>query len=167
MRKIIVLFALIICLTTIVSCQERNNESQGTEQTIQNDSNVVTLTSFFGEPLAFNDSVYSQIEAIASRNDFLSYQDSILQIADVRWGINVGERSIILLSSVSPESPKVKTVIDYLNKLYGEPYDPITDEEWPDCKWLVPYDTINNTTGHFVRIRPGRGEAGGLCIIFN
>ncbi len=168
MRKIIILFAITLCLASMISCQGGKSDSVlSSEQIEQKTTYIDTLDSFFGVPLALNDSIHEQIAAIAVKNDMLTYEDSILQIADVKWGINTSSHGIILMSSISPESPKVKSVIAFLNKIYGKPYDDFTDEDWPEGKWSSSTDPSSPIQGTLVHLRPGRGGSGGMCLMFN
>ncbi len=165
MRRIFLLITASFCLASLFCCQGRHNDAN-TEKIEKTDS-FYTLESFFGEPLVLNDSVHNQISEIAAHSDMLSYEDSILQIGEVKWGINISERSVSLFTSVSADSPKMKAVIDYMDKIYGEPYEGITDKEWPECKWSSSTDSVYRIQGTLVHLRPARGGAEGTFIMFH
>lgn len=89
-----------------------------------------TIYSFFGKRLIQNDSVIEQIASIAKMDKMLSYRDSILQICNVKWRINLSSRNhISLYTSVSIDDPRMEQVIKYLDKIYGKPYD-VCDRKW-------------------------------------
>ena len=90
-----------------------------------------TISSFWGKPIVINDKIYEQISAIAAQDKILSYSDSIIQIGDVRWRINLMSDGIVLLTSVQPDDPKMKQVVKYLTGIYGKPYE----EDDYDIKW--------------------------------
>ena len=167
MRKIIILFAITLCLASMISCQGTKSDSvPSSEQIEQKTTYIDTLDSFFGVPLVLNDSIHEQIAAIAAKNDMLTYEDSILQIADVKWGINTSSRGITLMSSISPESSKIKAVIAFLNEVYGKPYDDFIEEDWPEAKWSSSADPSSPIQGTLVHLRPGRQGSGGMYLMF-
>ena len=125
------------------------------------------MESFLGEPLGLNDSVHEQIAAIAAKSDMLSYEDSVLQIGDVKWGINASRGGIILISSISHESPKIDAVVEYLDRIYGEPYDVLADDDWPEFKWSSSTDSLIPIQGTLVHLRPGRGGSEGMYLMFH
>ena len=80
-----------------------------------------TLSSFLGKPIVINDKICEQISAIAAQDKKLSYGDSIIQIVNVRWRVNLMSGGIVLMTSVQPEDPKMKQVVKYLTSIYGKP----------------------------------------------
>ena len=125
-----------------------------------------TIYSFLGKSITINNSLYKQIASIAEQDNMLSYNDRIIQIGDVRWGINLMPNGIALLTSVQPDAPEMKQVIEYLNSIYGEPYD---GEDVYSMKWCTPYDTLNtyNTPGcTLVHLRRVHTEEGGTFLFF-
>ena len=90
----------------------------------------------------------------------LSYGDSILQIGDVKWRINVMPNGIALMTSVQPDDPKMKQVVKYLNSIYGNPYD---GEDVFSLKWLSS-DKLGSKLVHLRRIN---SEGGGTFLLFN
>lgn len=80
-----------------------------------------TIFSFLGKPIIINDSLCEQIVSVANQDEMLSYNDSIIQIGDVRWRIHVMQNSIALMTSVQPDDPKMKQVVTYLNQIYVNP----------------------------------------------
>ncbi len=81
-----------------------------------------TIHSFLGKPIILNDSVCEQIAVIAEQDKMLSYKDSILQIGDVRWRVNIENtrnmeapfQSVVLMTSVQPDDSKMKQVVEYI-----------------------------------------------------
>ena len=125
-----------------------------------------TISSFLGKPIVINDKIYKQISAIAAQDKMLSYSDSIIQIGDVRWRINLMSDGIVLLTSVQPDDPKMKQVVKYLTGIYGKPYE--DEEDGYDIKWSSsdnPSDIFRpgNTLVHLRRIR---SEEGGTFLFF-
>ena len=51
---------------------------------------------------------------------FAMDSDSIVQIGDVRWRLNQYKGMQFLLTSVSIDSPKMKSVIQLIDSIYGE-----------------------------------------------
>ena len=163
MRKIIPLFAILL----FISCQHREqNVSNETDQTTY----VDTLYSFFGEPIVLNDSILEQIAAIATKNDMISLQDSIIQIAEVKWRINMTGKGFVLFTSVQTDSPKMKSVVELLKEYYGEPYEgEIEDDGWMDLKWSSSNDSLDifKPGCTLVRLRPVKSESGGMFLMFS
>ena len=102
----------------------------------------------------------------------LSYGDSILQIGDVRWRVNINKtrlrgaplQSVILVTSVQPDDSKIKGVVEYLNSIYGKPYD--EEEDGMRIKW----STSNNkyeAGSTLVRLRRVNSEEGGTFLHFS
>ena len=145
MRKngLLVMAALTMFL---VSCNHGGNTSQATKY------------SFLGKPVIINDSLCEQIASIANQDEMLSYSDSIVQIGDVRWRINLMPDGIALMTSVQPDDPKMKRVVKYLNSIYGKPYD---DEEDGYIKWSS--SSPGRTLVHLRRVHT---EEGGTFLIF-
>ena len=97
-----------------------------------------TINSFLGKQVVINDSVIEQIAAIAKKDKMLAYRDSVLQICNVKWRINLSPRNAITLyTSVTIDDPRMEQVINYLDKIYGKPYDGC------DRKWSSSTDTLN------------------------
>lgn len=125
-----------------------------------------TIYSFLGKPVVLNDSVLEQINVIAKRDSKLSCHDRILQICDVKWGINFSSSGIRLITSVNIDDPKMKQVLRYLNKLYGKPYDDNEDEGiicWSSS--ADPHD-IYKPPCTLVRLRGIHGDDGGTALFF-
>ena len=123
-----------------------------------------TISSFWGKPIVINDKIYEQISAIAAQDKMLSYSDSIIQIGDVRWRINLMSDGIVLLTSVQPDDPKMKQVVKYLTGIYGKPYE----EDDYDIKWSSsdnPSD-IARPGSTFVYLRRVHSEEGGTILFF-
>ena len=125
-----------------------------------------TIQSFLGKPIIINDSICEQISAIASQDEMLSYNDSILQIGNVRWRVNLDLPNIVLFTSVQPDDPKMKQVVKYLNRIYGKPYQ--DDEDGYSIKWSSSDDSLDifrsgNTLLHLRRVY---SEEGGTFLLF-
>ena len=114
MRKFLLLL-LAICM---ISCTANKSDVNVVEQD--------TLSSFLGKPIVINDKICEQISTIAVQDKKLSYSDSIIQIVNVRWRVNLMSGAIVLMTSVQPDDPKMKQVVKYLTTIYGKPYE---DEE--------------------------------------
>ena len=123
-----------------------------------------TISSFWGKPIVINDKIYEQISAIAAQDKILSYSDSIIQIGDVRWRINLMSDGIVLLTSVQPDDPKMKQVVKYLTGIYGKPYE----EDDYDIKWSSsdnPSD-IFRPGSTLIHLRRVHSEEGGTILFF-
>ena len=123
-----------------------------------------TISSFLGKPIVINDKIYEQISAIAAQDKILSYSDSIIQIGDVRWRINLMSDGIVLLTSVQPDDPKMKQVVKYLTGIYGKPYE----EDDYDIKWSSsdnPSD-IFRPGSTLIHLRRVHSEEGGTILFF-
>ena len=123
-----------------------------------------TISSFLGKPIVINDKIYEQISAIAAQDKMLSYSDSIIQIGDVRWRINLMSDGIVLLTSVQPDDPKMKQVVKYLTGIYGKPYE----EDDYDIKWSSsdnPSD-IFRPGSTLIHLRRVHSEEGGTILFF-
>jgi hypothetical protein len=123
-----------------------------------------TISSFWGKPIVINDKIYEQISAIAAQDKMLSYSDSIIQIGDVRWRINLMSDGIVLLTSVQPDDPKMKQVVKYLTGIYGKPYE----EDDYDIKWSSsdnPSD-IFRPGSTLIHLRRVHSEEGGTILFF-
>lgn len=136
-------------------------------QIIERDPEYDTLSSFLGKSIVLNNSVYDQIAAIAREDKMLSYGDSVLRIGKVRWRINYheGKNSIMLMSSVEPDAPKMGPIIGYLKKIYGMPY---AEDEVFDIKWSSSNDSsdVYKPGCTMVHLRRVRSDEGGTMIIF-
>ena len=145
----------IICITIMLVCN----------QMVAYNAERDTIDSFFGRPVIINDDVYEQISAIAEQDIMLSYCDSIIQIGDVKWRINLMPNSIALMTSVQPNDPKMKQVVRYLNSIYGKPYQ--DDDDGFSVKWSSSGDSLNIFCGTLVHLRRAHSEEGGTFLIFN
>lgn len=156
-----IVFGLI--LLAIGCWQVTNNaEDYGIENELQKPD---TLHSFFGRQLVLNDSIMEQISVIAQQNEMLSYSDSVLQIGDIRWRVNVGESILVLFTSIEPNAPQMLPVIRYITSVYGKPYD---ENEGYDYRWSSSVEPENALTeGTLVRLRRVRSEEGGTFLIFD
>ena len=129
-----------------------------------------TVFSFLGKPIVINDKIYEQISAIAAQDKMLSYSDSIIQIGDVRWRVNLMSGGIVLMTSVQPDDPKMKQVVKYLNRIYGKPYQDDEDEEdGYDIKWSSSDDPVDifRPGSTLVRLRRVHSEEGGTILFFD
>ena len=117
----------------------------------------VAIYSFLGKPIVMNDMICEQISAIADQDTMLSYKDSILQIGDVSWRVNIDLPYVVLLTSVQPDDPKMKQVVKYLTGIYGKPYD--EEEDGFSIKWSSPGSTM-------VHLRRVHTEEGGTFLFF-
>lgn len=123
-----------------------------------------TIESFLGKPIVINNSVYEQISTIAEQDKMLSYSDSIIQIGDVRWGVNLMPDGIALMTSVQHDDPKMKYVVRYLNSIYGKPYQ--DDDDGFSIKWSSSGDSLNIFSGSLVHLRRVHTEEGGTFLFF-
>jgi hypothetical protein len=112
------------------------------------------------------DSLYEQIASIANQDEMLSYNDSIIQIGDVWWRINLVPDGIALMTSVQPDDPKMKQVVKYLNSIYGRPYD--DEEDSYSIKWSSSDDSsdVFRPGRTLVHLRRVHTEEGGTILIF-
>lgn len=140
-----------ICIIALLGC---TRGSSGAD-TIVDTSSVDTI-SFFGNTLELGDSTHimQQIKNIAGKDSMLSIDGKVLTVVEVGFGINLHNKYVALISSTQVDDPKMKTVVTYLNGLYG-----IASEGEPNnylwCK------------GNTIRLRPLHSEDGGTVIIFN
>ena len=126
-----------------------------------------TISSFLGKPIVINDKIYEQISAIAAQDKMLSYSDSIIQIGNVRWCINLMSDNIVLMTSVQPDEPKMKQVVKYLTGIYGKPYE--DEEDGYDIKWSSsdnPSD-IFRPGSTLVHLRRVHSDEGGTFLFFD
>lgn len=132
----------------------------------EEDSPQEIINSFLGRPLIINNRVYEQIAAISSKDDMLAYNDSIIQIGEVRWRVNLDLPRVVLFTSVQPDDPKMKQVVEYLNSIYGKPYD---GEDVFSIKWSSSNDSLDIFRGGstLVHLRRVYSEEGGTFLIFN
>ena len=142
--------------------KEYNNLSQGK---IEMDSQT-TISSFLGKPIIINDSLCEQIAFIANQDKMLSYSDSIVQIGNVRWRINLMPNVIALMTSVQPDDQKMKHVVEYLNSIYGKPYQ--DDEDGYSIKWSSSGDSLDifKPGSTLVHLRRVHTEEGGTFLFF-
>lgn len=142
------------------------NDSIRSVSEVQEQITEDTISSFFGHKLVINDSVIQQIEAIASKDPFLSVKGKVLKTGKVGWGINVHTGSIVLLSSVQPDDPKMLEVIKHLNKIYGKPYE--DEEEGFNIKWSSSKDSLDIFAPgcSLVHLRRVHSEEGGTFLSF-
>ncbi|MBO4464291.1 MAG: YdcF family protein [Prevotella sp.] len=129
--------------------------------TIDMNTSQDMIRSFLGKPIIMNDFICEQIAAIAEQDTMLSYGDSILQIGDVKWRINIIPNGVALLTSVQPDDPKMKQVDMYLNRIYGKPYD--DEEDGFSIKWSSSEDSLGRTLVHLRRVH---SEEGGTFLFF-
>ena len=125
-----------------------------------------TIYSFLGKPIVINDSICEQISAISDQDQMLSYSDSIIQIGDVKWRVNLELPMIVLFTSVQPEDPKMKQVVKYLNSIYGKPYD--DEEDGYSIKWSSSDDSLDvfRPGRTLVHLRRTHTEEGGTFLFF-
>ena len=147
-----------ICLIN----KEHNNPMLDTNEM----GSQVTIFSFLGKPIIINDSLCEQIASIANLDEMLSYSDSIVQIGDVRWRINLMPNAIALMTSVQPDDPKIKQVVEYMNGIYGKPYQ--NDEDGYSIKWSSSGDYLDifKPGSTLVHLRRVHTEDGGTFLIF-
>ena len=131
-----------------------------------------TIHSFLGKPIILNDSICEQIAAIAEQDKMLSYGDSILQIGDVRWRVNINKtrfkgipsQGVTLITSVQPDDPKMKLVVQYLDRIYGKSYG--EEEDSMRIIWSSS-DNKYEAGCTLVRLRRVRLEEGGTILRFS
>ena len=125
-----------------------------------------TISSFLGKPIVINDKIYEQISAIAAQDKILSYSDSIIQIGNVRWRINLMSDNIVLMTSVQLDEPKMKQVVKYLTVIYGKPYE---EEDGYDIKWSSSDDPVDifRPGSTLVRLRRVHSDEGGTFLFFD
>ena len=125
-----------------------------------------TIHSFLGKPIVDNGMIYEQIAAIAAQEEMLSYSDSILQIGEVRWRVNLDLPRIVLFTSTQPNDPEMEQVVKYLNRIYGKPYD---GEDAFSIKWSSSGDSLNifKAGSTLVHLRRVNSEEGGTFLMFN
>lgn len=93
-------------------------------------------------------------------NHSLSSGDSIVTTGDVSWRIIWVDNGVELMTSVEPDSPQMKPIIDYLNKLFGKPS--VNEENalvWSD----ITYQGLN----YNIRLHRARHETEGTVIIID
>ena len=153
MRK----FNSLVLALCMISCTANKNDVNLVEQD--------TLFSFLGKPIVVNDKICEQISAIAAQDKKLSYSDSIIQILNVRWRVNLMSGGIVLMTSVQPDDPMMKQVVKYLTGIYGKPYE--NEEDGYDIKWSSSDDPLNifRPGCTLVHLRRIRSEEGGTCLI--
>ena len=164
MKKIIPI--IMIVLLAMVSCHRTKNVTE--QGQLSND----TICSFLGKPIILNDSVCEQIAVIAEQDKMLSYKDSILQIGDVRWRVNIEKtinigapfQSVVLMTSVQPDDSKMKQVVQYLNDIYGKPYN--EEEDGMRIKWSTS-DNKYEAGCTLVHLRRVHSDEGGTFLFFS
>ena len=126
-----------------------------------------TIHSFLGKPVVVNDSICEQIAAIADQDDMLSYSDSILQIGDVLWRVNLDMPNIMLCTSALLDDPRMKRVVRYLNSIYGKPCD--DEEDGDNILWSSSNDSLDilKPGSTLVRLRRVHTDEGGTFLFFN
>ncbi len=74
--------------------------------------------------------------------------------------------SIVLMTSVQPDDPKMKQVVKYLTGIYGKPYE--DEEDGYDIKWSSSDDPLDvfRPDCTLVHLRRIRSEEGGTVLIF-
>ena len=159
----IICIALGICIVFIIGLMLRCYQFLVENANEVGDNSQTTIYSFLGKPVIINDSLCEQIASVANQDEMLSYNNSIVQIGDVRWRINLMPNSIALMTSVQPDDPKMKQVVEYLNSIYGKPYD---GEDEFSIKWSSSTDSFNKIGGTIVHLRRVSSEEGGTFLIF-
>ena len=176
MRKVIkiCLWAIAVVMIVCLAMMLKSNQLvvNNAEEKVPSDINVnnvrdysqTTIISFLGKPVTINNSLCEQIASIANQDEMLSYSDSIIQIGDVRWRINLGKNIIALMTSVQPDDPKMKQVVKYLNSIYGKPYDEYED----GYKWSSSDDSLDvfRPGCTLVHLRRVHSEEGGTFLFF-
>ena len=159
MKKIF-LFLQLAILLILSSC-----ENVGSNAPLQDEAD--TISSFFGHQLIMNDSVLQQIEAIATNDDFLFADERILKTGNVEWEINVNPNSVMLSSNLEPDNYEMVKVINYLNMIYGKPYE--DEEDGFDIKWssLDDPQDIYFPGSTLVHLRRVNSDKGGTILMFN
>lgn len=153
---------LAICM---ISCTANHNDVNSRKS---NDVVVLdTISLFLGKPIVKNDKIYEQISVIANHDNKLSYCDSIIQIVNVQWYIKYMSGTIVLMTSVQPDDPKMKQVVKYLTGIYGKPYE--DEEDGFDIKWSSSDDPLNifRPGSTLVHLRRIHSEEGGTIMFFN
>lgn len=96
------------------------------------------------------------------RIDKIAFEYPLLSFGEVTFAVNVHKDNIMLISSTQVDDPKILTVVNYLNSIYGEAW-----EDEPDNYWW-------NTDGHnkvlggsTIRLRPLHSEEGGTVIMID
>ena len=142
-------------------CKELNNRKSN--DVIKQD----TISSFLGKPIVINDKICEQISTIAAQDKKLSYSDSIIQIVNVRWRVNLMSGGIVLMTSVQPDDLKMKQVVKYLNCIYGKPYE--DEEDGYDIKWSSSDNPLNifRPGSTLVHLRRVHSEEGGTLLFFD
>ena len=144
------------------SCQAKGEERL-TTQDLGFEPMFDTI-SFFGKPLVMDDSTHimRQISVIVESDTMLSIDGWVLTVGKVGFGIaiNIHSGYLRLLSSTQVDDPKIKEVLEYLNSIYGTPYENDPDDYW----WRDRADDI--ILGWIVRMRPFRSEEGGTVLFF-
>lgn len=111
--------------------------------------------------------ICNQIVTIKAKENHYSNIDSIVQIGNVRWRVNMKKSEVVLFTSVEPDAPQMKQVIQYLNGIFGNPYE--NEEDGFDIKWSSSKDSLNifglNCT--LVHLRRAQSEKGGTMLIFH
>jgi len=144
-------------------------EDSFAEEEDGNDSIIMApfvIHSFLGKKVLLDNSILDQISAIARKDKMLSYDDEILKIGDVEWGVNTGDYGIALLTDTQPDDPEMKPVVKYLTRIYGKPYE--DEEDGFDIKWSSSKDTLDlfNEDCTLVHMRRVHSEEGGTFIFF-
>ena len=160
MKKVIVLIGL---TTMLFACNDNNNKHHANVKSIEV---ADTLYSFFGHQIVMKESVNEQIAAVAKQEKNISFDGKVIEVAGVKWGINIHNGTITLFSSVSPDSPKIKAVVQYLNSIYGKPYE--SNEEENDWKWSSSKkaNELFQPGSTLVHLRWAYGEERGTMLVF-
>ena len=139
-------------------CYDSNEISAGTPKD--------SIHSFLGKPIVINNLIYEQIADVAKQDEMLSYRDSILQIGNVKWRINITPRGVALMTSVHPNDASMKIVTKYLNGIYGEPYD---REDDFSIKWSSSDDSLDRFRpgSTLIHLRGVHSEEDGMFLLFN
>ena len=163
MKRIII---IAIVLLAFVGCNRMNspNDTVGDmcgEQSMERQLlafNYDTI-SFFGKTLVMDDSAHiiEQIKDIVDEDEMLTIKDNVITVCKVGFGINIHDNGVLLISSTQVDDPKIKTVVKYLNTLYGT----ASKEEFDNYWWCK-----NNYNGNTIRLHPLHSEEGGTVILF-
>ena len=109
----------------------------------------------------------NQIVTIKAKENHYSNIDSIIQIGNVRWRVNMKKSEVVLFTSVVPDAPQMKQVIQYLNDIFGKPYE--NEEDGFDIKWSssTKPNGILGGNSTLVYLRRVHSEKGGTMLIFH
>lgn len=111
-------------------------------------------------PIVLTNAMVDSIVQSFVGNHPLSTGDSIVITGGVSWRINWVDNGVVMMTSVEPDSPLMKPVIDNMSKLLGEPFE---NEEY-NLEWsAITYQGID----YKIHLRRVRSEAGGTVVIID